>query len=478
MKKIIILTSALIALQGHLHADPQEVYGRSFMYTRPASDHIDQRQHAWHNIVLEKKGSWHAALQLITFLQGSLSRKKFGRYFLPVCHDKNNVLVSGDANTNQLLTRDVRAEYVGLPADFSGFMTLNPQQTQWGLFIEYSQDLQPVFNSEYFQDTWFNINMAMIGVENDIGLCTFSEKNFGTTFPHNIREAFNQPSWCAAKIQGKHMLFRPSEIQLILGRTYLNENHFQISYYSVMLIPTGNKPTAAYLFSPSAGNNQHVGLGGGVNFQLLLNRHPEDGFAWTFFLDMEGMFRIRNNQHRTFDLKCRPWSRYLPMIRREEPLTIVPGVNMLTIESVVRSYGVADFAFGWRLETASFEFEFGYSIWGHGDEKVKFRDCFPECCNGEFGIASNVAGKTASLSTIARLADPDDDFIGIRTSDIDFHSAEARTSLAQKAHAAVNFHHEGTQGSAFIGFGSFIDLEQKNSDLSRWGAWFKVGGSF
>src|SRR5205823_8008936 len=118
------------------------------------------------------------------------------------------------------------------------------------------------------------------------------------------------------------------------------------------------------------------GIGMGTNFQLLLNKHPED-LAWTFYANLEGIFQVRNKQNRIFDLRGRPWSRYMLFVQRDAPASqTIPGVNLFTFRTLVRSYGFADFSTGFRFNTDHVEFEFGYNVWGHDNEQLELH---PPC---------------------------------------------------------------------------------------------------
>jgi hypothetical protein len=238
--------------------------------------------------------------------------------------------------------------------------------------------------------------------------------------------------------------------------------------------------------------NGHVGVGGAIYLQILLNCNPEK-FAWSFYANLDGTYFFRNRQMRTFDLKGKPWSRYMLYTRLNSPPgTTIPGVNVLTLDTVVRPFGFADFSMGWRINTPPFEFEFGYDIWGFGGEKLKLssplQSPFNRNCGGlnQFGIAGKGTieaqgqqiAATASCSTIACQAEDDPCFVCITENDIDLCSAAAGSILNQKVHGAVGIEHIGDHTNGFAGFGFFFEFPQKNSSLATYGFWFKVGGSF
>jgi len=193
-------------------------------------------------------------------------------------------------------------------------------------------------------------------------------------------------------------------------------------------------------------------------------------------------------------LKNKPFSRYMLYTRKNsEPGEVIPGANLLTLESIVRPYGIADFSMGWRINVAPFEFELGYDLYGFGGEKVKLRSSpiespFNRRCGGlnEFGIAGTGTvlnnGKliqaTASNSTIDCLAADDTEFISICENDLDLCSAAAGSVLNHKIHIAAGIESLGAHTEGFAGWGVFFEFPQKNASLENWGFWLKLGAAF
>ncbi len=492
MKKFLIFIPLLLLFISLSYARPQEVFSRSFMFIRPATYSIAIHQHLWHNFVYTKEGPLYGGMQLTGIFQKSLSREKVARYFL--INNKNRLLVSGDSNINNLFTRDIRAEWINLPSDFEGRFSLNPHQRQMGFQLTYNQDLKTLLDMAFVRDWSFGVEISALLVENNIHLCQFDMSGTATpNQPATIFAAFNQDNWKFAKIPTHQQTkIRPDNITFTLGRSLMNYDYFQLATRLSLMIPMSGNQNAEFLFDPVVGMNGHVGLGGAIYMQILLNRNPEK-IACSFFANLDGTYFFRNRQFRTFDLKQKPWSRYMQYTRRNSPPgTTIPGVNLLTLNTVVRPFGFADFSMGWRINTPPFEFEFGYDIWGFGGEKLKLNtpveSPFNRACGGlnEFGIAGSgniiVQGQavaaTASGSTIATQAADDPVFVPVTENDIDLFSAAAGSILNQKIHAAVGIEHIGDHMNAFAGFGFYYEFPQKNSTLATTGFWFKVGGTF
>ncbi len=480
MKNYAVAVVILLVTGTAIIADPQEVFSRSFMFTRPLSSHLSTHQALWHDIIYNKKGPIFGAAHFIAMYQQSISLEKTARYFLPNC--KNELLVSGDNNTADRFKRDVRAEWLGLDSSFKGNLLLKPEQQQAGFLIEYNQDLKKLGLS-LFEQTWLSISIPVLLVENNLNL-TQTEVSPGATFPHDIIEAFNQPRWAFSKIDGKRTRINTAEVKFTLGTHLISDGYYQMAYNSFLSIPAGNGQNPKYIFDPVVGNNRHIGLGAAIFYQFPLNRDLSN-VAFCFFTNLEGTFFIRNKQFRTFDLKDKPWSRFL-LFNEENGRQNIPGVNVLTLESVVRPYGIFDFSMGWRLKTEWLEAEIGYNLWGKSNEIVELRSpldhpcqCFNNC-----GIAGDAPNTTASESTISQRAANDVDdkdnpvFIPIRENNIDLDSAEGGSIQNHKVHFSFGATHHSESADGIWGAGAFIDMPKKNSTPRTWGAWVKFGATF
>jgi hypothetical protein len=479
-----------------MHAK-REVFAHSFMYTKPGYYDVIMEQALWHGIEFNKKGSVRGGLQAIPFFQNSMSLEKNARYFL--MNGKTELLVSGDANIADLEVRDIRAEWINLPPTFRGFLSVNPKQKQKGCLFEYNQDLGRFFDVRFLRDMYIKILMPVSVVKNNIHLTETNVSNPGTNFPQNIIQAFNQPSWEFSRISNcQDKKIGIAELTIKVGSYYKSEDFFQLNYYSVLALPTGNKQNAKTMFEPVNGNNHHLGIGGGIQIQFPLNRDTSS-FAWCGFIELESVILIRNKQYRTYDLFDKPWSRFLQMnVVGAEPNTNQPGVNYMTQRITAKPFNVTDFALGWRLSYKWVEAELGYGIWGHPNERTNLHqpsafhifgitgdttvttNQTPVMTNQPvaFGIAGSAPGKTASKSTIAFKAPDDLVFVPILTSDLDPQSGESFGGFTQRAFGSIGWANKGAIADTVLGFGWSVDVPFHNSFLQLWKIWLKLGTTF
>ncbi|HSW73867.1 MAG TPA: hypothetical protein VLG71_01800 [Candidatus Limnocylindria bacterium] len=435
---IVLLPLLLIAQQMHAAANcyqyeehpgydckRYDVQSHSFMFTRPLNQQLNIQQTLQEYLLFGKRHQNKSGAEVTIAIQDSVPFDKAINYFLFNC--KTTLLVSGDDIIDNLLVRDIRAEWIGLPSNFQGKMTICPQQRQWGVTLSFNKDLRSLISEPWADDTWLSVDLPLIGVKNKLNLQQFDVSGMGTSSPVDIIEAFDQPSWQYGKIVGCRSVVRLAEINLKVGKTYLAEKSFVIAYYSMLRLPTGNQQNARYLFDAVSGNNCHTGIGAGVNFQYLLTRDPVN-WAVSWFVNLEDTFFCRYHEQRTFDLIKRPitsqnclcenmtlnpavrsqtlnqnlrhnpWTRYVQLVRATGPtffdasgnvmspgMLTVPGVNVLTQEVRVRPFNTVDFSTGLRVQHHHVEFELGYNVWGHSAERIEFICPFPEI----YGIAGN-----------------------------------------------------------------------------------------
>lgn len=477
MKKLFIVLLVLIGIYP-LCADEHRTYSsRSFMFTKPAYYDIVQEQALWHDVVYNKHGSMRSGLQVMPFYQQSMSTQRSSKYFLI---NKNiELLVSGDGNIDLLPVRNVRAEWLGINnANFQGIMSVNPQQQQYGVVIEYSQDLKKWFDFSFVRDMYISIIAPVCSVENNLHISQTNVANQADTFPQDIIQAFNQPSWLFGKI-ASHSKKRTNlaELKILLGTSYESKDYLQVNYNSILVIPIADKQHPEYLFDPVVGNNHHMGIGAALNIQAPLNKDTSS-YAFCFFLDLESTILIRNKQYRTFDLRDKPWSRFLLMNELDgyEPRTNVPGVNLMTYKAVIKPFNIVDFAMGWRTKTHHAEFEAGWGIWGHGYERIDHIKNFDRL----FGIAGTKPGTTASRSTISQQApnDADNTFVPITPFDLDLQSGANPGALNFRVFMSAGTVIKRDYQDLVAGGGWSIDLPYKNSTVQIWKAWVKLGLTF
>ena len=457
---------------------------QSFMFTRPVFRNIAaQTSTFWHDAVYDKPGCLLSSIQVLPIYQQSITSQETAQYFL--LNHKDTVVIKGDSAVQNSNERDIRAEWVGLPSNFVGTLSLTPKQRQFGFWMEFNQDIKKFLCNEYFKSIWIGFAIPFQYVENNLQPEQFLPTGTSQTFPHTILQAFNQSTQRYGKISDKKLIRKSiSQVCLKLGTTFMNRDGFQLGMYSCALFPTFGHQNPEFMFNPMLGHNRHFGFGSGVNVQLPLN-DDIDCKLISFIFNIENLYFFGNNQRRTLDILFKPWSRYL-LLNKNDGTTNIPGVNILTRKVRAKPYNFVDLDAGFRVQIGCIEGEVGYNLWGHGDEKLQLKKPFPE----KFGIAGDGTlvpgtniGATASKSTINNLASNDEasgnpTFVPIKEFDLDLRSGATRGTVVHRAHVAIGFVHSGCKLAWFFGIGGFGEIPQSNAALKNWGIWAKAGGTF
>ncbi len=509
---------ALVFIGFPLHANPI-LYrtSRSFLFPRPIYQNIPAVQNLWSNPNVQKEPVC-AAAQVTGLFQQSRHNKRLASYFLLNCQECISII--GD-DAQGAAKRNVRAEWLNLPSDFSGLLILNPKQEQAACVLEYSHDLKVWFDWLQLQHLWIDVQAPIVIVKNNLRPTQITLQA-GTPLqgqPDTILAALNQPKWHFAKIdrttKSKTAL---AELRCTLGTTLVRNDNFDASIYMALIIPTAKKQRAEFIFNPFVGINGHLGLVGGFCFETPVLPWNERPYALTFFFHIEGYYYWHNIQCRTFDLRrpidrgcscsdaisdCSPpydpdyglplpdilpieldcqdkqWSRYL-MLRRPGQIGTVPGVNILTQRVRVFPHMTVDLSLGFRALYANVQLEIGYDLWARSAEQLELikPSCETALFNFQhFGIAGRTPGRSASTSTINHQGPDDPEFVTIRQRDISLASGAYAGGSTNRAH--VNLTYLGI-GNCFAGAGFYYEVPNRgrNTVFEDWGIWVNLGTAF
>jgi len=195
---------------------------------------------------------------------------------------------------------------------------------------------------------WFEISSPLVRVKNDL---RFDEKVIEdgggaalavTGFPDDfeflgtMREAFQQKAWKFGKIAmcgSDQTKWGLADIELKIGTQWVNTDKCSLETYMGVLVPTGTKPKAKFLFEPIIGHNNHWGIMHGGSAQFEVWAKEEDGKKLEFMLDAHGKYLFSSCEKRSFDVKCKPWSRYMEVYKDKAQATEAGAANLVLMSS-------------------------------------------------------------------------------------------------------------------------------------------------
>lgn len=485
MNQKIIISLFLLSFSYIPFCLATNVTSQTFIFPRPLYNNLAAQNGPWLIFATETMTTWGASFQIVGAYQDSIQKNDRQGYFSIDC--KKTLLVAGDTTVNAQ-RRDVRAEFLNLPSDFSGMLEISPEQKQRGFWITYFQRLGEFIDHSFFHHLAFVARIPYVVVENSLHLSQFSLSNPSPTPPHDIIDALNQQGLLFAKMfQGTKQKDGIAEIRFDVRTTFIDAYPFLLAGYSGFIIPTMRSVEPDFIFTPVVGINRHTAIVAGINVQFPLSDNTCP-WLFTFFFDAENRYYIRSTQCRTFDLKriiphCRQkqWSRYLP-VRREGEVETTFAANVLTLPVTVKPNNRANLEGGFRWYYRFLQAEVGYQLWVQGDERIELKqsDCENEPYHFEsFGIAGT-GTSSASQSTINNLAPNDPTFITINPNDLDLLSGSARGVSTNMVYGSISFTNTDEYAVIpfFIDVGTFYEATKNNAAFTNWGLWTKIGIQF
>ena len=510
-----------------------EITSRSYLAVRPhfqsASPELisgfrSDRLHA-------KEDGWHGAAQLAIYGSKSTNDRDLARYFFPFC--KTSLIVeefdneaNGGTNAPALPTSsrpiEIEANHFNiitlnratLNESFKSEISIRPQQSVVGAGFQ----LRKAFcmNEEKGRGFYTSISFPIERVKNNLNFDEVIIRDGGGvnttrdngTAVANMREAFQQEQWAFGKIKMDGLSKTGvADVEFKVGYEWIQEEPFHLESYLGILIPTGNKPNAQFLFEPIVGHGRHWGimLGNSLGIQIWSNETTDRSLRMEYASHTQYLFR--NTQCRSIDLVCKPWSRYIELYRNEEEAITAsllpgllssdfatPGINVLTIPLKVRpgfSHNMTTAAVfnsgGWQLEG-------GYNLYCRQSECIKLACPWQEepaikymtgrgRTNPVRDITGNARLENISLNntpgTGNRLLLGDYNYNLIKAKDLDLVSASSPTVITHTIYVAGAYRFDDYDYPMFLNAGGSYEFNKSNNaGIERWTIWGKVGFSF
>jgi hypothetical protein len=320
--------------------------------------------------------------------------------------------------------------------------------------------------------------------------------------------------FCGCSCDDAKTLVRLSDIQADLGWDFVKRDRWNMGVYARGVAPTGNRPTGRWLFEPIIGNGHHWELGGGLTASAVVWRNDAQDKSINFSLDAHATHLFNALQHRVFDLKNMPLSRYLTAFRSNEPeMEPVANLTATTINSSFAAQGEITALFNALYKNWSLDL--GYNFWAQSCEKIEC-STWSNSCYGK-GIIKNGYNETlvpdaskwavSPLSTLHTYVPPVSSDV-ILASDIDYENARSK-GMSHKVFGHVSYAWMDRDVVPFIGIGGEGEFGRnekcssscastcanscsstscstsscsksccKFASLSQWGVWIKGGVSF
>lgn len=197
----------------------------------------------------------------------------------------------------------------------------------------------------------------------------FCEKDVLVTNLETVYHPLTSARFCGCSCDDAKTLVRLSDIQVDLGWDFLRRDRGHLGVYVRGVAPTGNRPTGRWLFEPVIGNGHHWELGGGLAASAVLWNSKTHDRSINFSFDAHATHLFKALQHRVFDLKDMPLSRYMTAFRsNKSEMAPVANLTSTTINSSFAVQGELTAVFNILIK--NWLFDFGYNFWAQSCEKI------------------------------------------------------------------------------------------------------------
>lgn len=479
----------------------------------------------------------NGAFQAVIFGGKMTKSDRMARYFLPDCKTK---LIVREQASPAVPDTDVLANYLNIytvNGTFLSEVTFEPHHSIVGAGLEY----QHVFyEREDGRALWWDIRLPIVNVKNGIRICENIIDNGGgagvtpvnpalttmgvrsrscgddcdtschapcTVDPTvalapvgSVTEAFAQPGWCYGRIDAcssANKKTRAGDLQISVGYEIIKTDHCFFESYIGGVAPTGNKVKGRTVFEPVVGHNHHAGVFTGSSFGIEIWKPQCDvGCLW-FYLDMSFFYYVERVERRSFDLKGKPWSRYMQFYANADQALLAanaadfttglllhtPGINILTQDLRVKPGFLRDFNIALAYDRCAWQGEIGYNFYARQAECVELDCPFIETAaikhlNG-FGQTSDLI-QINSLFPGNAISDTVDEYERniIRTEDLCLESAAHPAVVSHTIYGSLGRRWDDRERPLFAGVGGQYEIAPDNTAMSRWMIWGKAGISF
>lgn len=302
----------------------------------------------------KKNCEWGRTFQATVFGGQSTNKKGLGTYFMPfgspsvdidgTISEGSTALLPQNFNifsvkfSNHLASIDNFGNLAQTNDPYKSTISLSPRQSVIGLGLSWEQCF--AFKGHKL---FVALSGPVMNVENSMGLCEkvvsnnvkevapLEDTNLATPQTSMVA-ALNQDAWCFGKIACKDRNRTDlAFIQARVGYVVKCKKNCSIESFVGVTIPTARKPRAEYIFNPVVGNGGHVGLLWGSSAWMKIGKWCDKYVVAA--CDVVSQYLFSNTQQRSFDLKYKPWSRYIELYKDKAQAVQAANLRMVNTES-------------------------------------------------------------------------------------------------------------------------------------------------
>ena len=362
-------------------------------------------------------GAFSIALEYTrSFRPSRIAKYLFGRDLMGC----NTLAIQGSEVENKMCCSWL-ADYFGLAPDFDSRVSFCPRieniivNFDFYLGVDHAQ--KGVFMRFHSPLTWtrWSLNMCEC-VVSDLAYTGRFDTGFAAGYmsedeillrdlPQSFTEAISgcakwgdmQSPLCFGRMTPcKLTKVKLADLHSVFGYNFTQSEDYHLGVNVRVVLPTGTRPCAKYLFEPQIGDQKHWQLGGGLTSSWILWRNDDndDNFFGVWF-DANLLHLFSNCQCRSFDFCCKPNSRYMLLEKMgtnddeisgpagtftpqyQYKKSLIPAINYTTYSLQVKIALQADLALKFGYVNDNCSVDFGYNLWARTGEKYCSDD---KCC--------------------------------------------------------------------------------------------------
>lgn len=504
--------SIMLTLVSRVQALP--LYGKSFFSPRSQSVNAARNLVGLTSFIYDPTActNWSLWSFTVNYSQ-AFNTRRIAEYFF-----STNTLRFTGSQVPDRDANDILADYFGLSTTFAGLVNLDPHWRSTLADIRFYAGLDGIA-----QGLYVSLYSPVVWTRSYIKLEELIDNNGATTpYPANYMSntAINAPMRTITQAFARTTLYGDiqeplkfgkiaepqsrtdfADVHAVLGWNFLLKEHGHIGINAHVVIPTGNRSKAEFLFEPINGNGHHWEFGIGASGHVRIwEKDGEQEIA--LYVDATFTHICKSRQKRSFDfLKNGFGSRYILLKEFDSTGAYtrksVPAINKTTLRCDVWNSIQIDFLIMFGYKHCNLNFDFGYNGWFRSREKIELLESLPRNKYGIKGIqnvtllAGTQSNATESKATLhgTELANqalvmdmPSPIFVN--TGDLNLKSAANSRALTHKLFAHLSYVWSTEwRADPFFGIGSEVefegikprDNEPNKPSMSQWSIWFKGG---
>ena len=443
----------------------------------------------WNELLqLEKGDRFGANFQATVFYQDSTSGDDLGKYF--GVNGKHNFTIASAAdlatfktNKDDVYSRYILHDQANSQPTFKANTKLSPEQSAWGVRIDYYQDLEKILKGLYLK-----VALPIVNVDNDTEFGTSVGTDVGDYTSANLRKFFSgtlttiaagnanaQANLTKAKFTGSHSETSVADIDIALGYKFLDKANYHMSINLGFTIPTGSDNDGTFVFEPIVGNGNHWAFGAGLDFGAKLWGDNDQNIKLAIALNYRYLFE--SSEDRTLGLKdadgvVQPWGQYYLLGQVGKPIAtqqLIPAANVLTRSVDVTPGSQLDAILGLAYNNGGWSVDLGYNLFWKEQGDVDFKGSWEDDKYAVAAIDQDMAAG-GNFDTAAW---------HVTKERIDISVAETPSYLTHKIYGGVGYIFKEWEYPLMLGLAAHYEFASDSGEqIENWGIWGKVGVAF